>query len=111
MIKPIILTDNTNGDKFTLEFNKDSVKFAEMRGFQLDDVQKFPMTHIPLLFFYAFRMHHKNVAKERTDKILEGIGGLPDGFLERLMQLYIEPFKAFDGDEETEKNATVSVEM
>lgn len=112
-IKPIILHDTENGAEYTLEFNRESIKFAEARGFAIADIDRYPMTKIPELFFYAFRMHHKNVSREKTDRIIfedwGGIGNIPDGLLERLGQLWAEPFTTLKG-EETPKNA-VTVEL
>lgn len=113
-IKPLVLTDNDTGDKYTLEFSRESVKFAEARGFDLGDVSKYPMTKIPELFFYAFRMHHKNIARERTDRMLfEDLGGLPSAALERLVMLYTAPFEALTDASENgeEKNSRMTVEM
>lgn len=95
-VKPIILKDKDTGDSFTLEFNRDSVRFAESRGFSISDVERYPMTAIYDLFFYAFRMHHRNVAREKTDKIIDeywgGIGGIPEGVLTRLGELWAQTF-------------------
>lgn len=113
-VKPLILTDNESGDKYTLEFSRDSVRFAEQRGFSIDDVTRYPMTKVPEFFFYAFRMHHKNISRERTDRILfDDLGGLPDGALERLINLYSEPFNAFSSKDEdgNEKNSRMTVEF
>ena len=91
-VKPIRLVDNETGESYILEFNRDTVKWAEQRGFDPELVTKFPMTVGADFFFYAFRMHHKNVSRQKTDKILDedlgGIGGLPEGFIERLYMLY-----------------------
>lgn len=107
-VKPITLTDE-KGNVYTLEFNRNAIKFAEARGFVIDDTLKFPMTKIPELFYYAFYMHHKGISKEKTDQLFEGIGELPDGFLERLVQLYAVPLNTLTtGDG---KNAKVSVTM
>ena len=67
IVKPIILTDTETKEKFTLEFNRESVYFAEGRGFNIDDVARIPMTKIHELFYYAFRMHHKNVSRQKTN--------------------------------------------
>ena len=112
-VKPIILHDAEEGVDYTLEFDRDSVRFAEARGFDIADVGKFPMTKVPELFFYAFRMHHKSVSREKTDRILfEYLGGLPDGMAERLGALYSAPFEALTADEgKPAKNARITVEM
>lgn len=112
-VKPIILHDEENGIDYTLEFNRETVRFAEARGFDVDDVGRYPMTKLPELFFYAFRMHHKNVSREKTDRILfDDLGGMPDGMAERLGALYAAPFEALrnDGGEKA-KNSKMTVEM
>lgn len=110
-MKPIILKNKDT--EYTLEFNRESVKFAEMRGFKFEEVTDFPMSKIPELFYYAFRMHHKNVARDKTDKILDELGGLPEGFIERLVELYTAPFDFLTVVEEGEerKNSKWAVEM
>lgn len=112
-VKPIIIHDAENEVDYTLEFNRESVRFAEARGFDIDDVGKFPLTKIPELFYYAFRMHHKNVSREKTDRILfEELGGLPEGAAERLGALYAVPFEALSNkDGNKAKNSKVTVEM
>lgn len=94
-VKPVILTDSLTGEKYTLEFNRESVKFAEARGFAIMDIEKYPMTLYDF-FFYAFRMHHRNVARDKTDKLIDegfgGIAGLPEALIERLVELYAQTF-------------------
>lgn len=99
-VKPIVIHDPDNNMDYTLEFNRDSIRFAEARRFDIDDVGRFPMTKVPELFYYAFRMHHMNISREKTDKIFfEGLGGfenLPAGFAERLGALYNVPFTSLE---------------
>ncbi len=111
-VKPIILHDEENQIDYTLEFNRESIRFAEQRGFDIADVGKFPMTKLPELFFYAFRMHHRNVSREKTDRILfDDLGGMPDGMAERLGALYSAPFEALSSDEGKAKNRKMTVEF
>ncbi len=108
-IEPVTLTDNDTGMKYVLEFDRDSVKFAEARGFNIEKISAAPMTYIPDFFFYAFRMHHKNVSREKTDRMLfEDLEGMPDGMLERLGQLWAVPYDALVQDEDR-KNAKMTV--
>jgi len=110
-IKPIVIRDNESNTEYTLEFNRESVRFAEARGFDIRDLDRFPMTKLPELFFYAFRMHHKNISRDKTDKILfDDLGGMPDGMAERLGALYGVPFNALANDGEA-KNGRMTVEM
>ena len=111
-VNPIIIHDPDNGMDYTLEFNRESIRFAESRGFNLDDVGRYPMTKLPELFFYAFRMHHKNVSREKTDRILfNDLGGMPEGMAERLGLLYAAPFDALTNEDGKAKNSRMTVEF
>lgn len=113
-VKPIVLTDTETGEKYTLEFTRDSVRFAESRGFEIEKLDKTPMTTIPDLFYYSFRANHKWVSREKADRILfEDLGGLPDGMVERLGELYAAPFDSLiqTEDEGGTKNSRMTVEM
>lgn len=112
-VRPIIIHDEDNQIDYTLEFNRETIRFAEQRGFDIDDVGKYPMTKLPELFFYAFRMHHKNVSREKTDRILfDDLGGMPSGMAERLGALYAAPFEALTNSEDNKaKNSKVTVEF
>lgn len=111
-VKPIILHDEDNGVDYTLEFNREAIKFAEAHGFNINDVERYPMTKLPELFYYAFRMHHKNVSREKTDRILfDDLGGMPEGMAERLGALYGVPFEALTSGEEKAKNSRMTVEF
>ena len=112
-VKPIVLTDTETESTYTLEFSRESIKFAEAHGFVIEDVAKYPMTKIPELFFYAFRKNHKNIARDKTDKILERMNGIPNGMIERLGELYALPFEALNIMEEGEerKNSTITIDF
>ena len=113
-VKPIRLVDNETGENYILEFNRETVKWAEQRGFVPEQVTQFPMTVGADFFFYAFRMHHKNIARDKTDKILfdvlGGINEVTGKIFARLMELYYETYSSFS-DEEAEANPRMAVEM
>lgn len=113
IIKPLVLHDTGTGADYTLEFSRDTVRWAEGRGFKLDDVGNFPMTKVYEFFWYAFRMHHKNISREKTDRIIDewgGIEGIPEGVLERLGQLYVATFSTMR-DEDASRPCKVTVEL
>ena len=113
IVKPIIL--HVDGRDYTLEFSRESVKFAESRGFDLDDLAKFPMTKTYEFFYYAFRMHHKGLPRDKTDAIIDdgfgGVGGIPENLLERLGKLYAEPFNVHGDSGDEGKKLKVTVDM
>lgn len=111
-INPIRLTDGDTGETYTLEFSRESVKFAEQRGFKISELTDYPQTNIPALFYYSFRMHHKNVARNQADKMLENLGGLTTEEIARLVELYNQPNESLillEGNER--KNSKVTVEL
>lgn len=108
-VKPIKLTDTKNNREYILEFDKESVRFAESRGFDIEDVPKYPLSKTEELFWYAFRKNHKSVDLLTARKLLEGIGTLSEDFITRLVDLYTAPLEeAFvDNKEETVPFVTV----
>ena len=112
-VKPVKITDNQTGNIYELDFSRESVRFAENRGFRIDELIAFPATRIPELFFYSFRKNHKNVARSQTDALLDKMGGLSGAFLERLNQLYNQAALShvIASEEDAEKNADVTVEL
>ena len=112
-VKPAYIIDNKTGKTYELDFSRESVKFAETRGFKPDELTEFPVTRIPELFFYAFRKNYKNMTRTQTNDLLERMGGLTTNLLERLMQLYNQAALTHlivDPEEEI-KNAEVTVEL
>jgi len=118
-INPFKFTINDGeyaGEQYTLEATRATVKFAESKGFIVSDVGSFPVTQLPDLFFYLFRANHKNVARDKTDKILfDEFAPVPKEYITRWFELYAEPMTALIATEETEeearKNVRVTVEM
>lgn len=110
-VKPIKVTDNDTGMTYTLEFNRESVKYAESKGFDLNDIAKKPLSTIPDLWYYAFRMHHKMLPREKADKMLDALGHIPTELITRLAELYAVPYEVFTDNGEQPKNAKVVVEL
>ena len=113
-VDSIKVTDNRTGMVYELDFNRESIVFAEDRGFQLSDVAKYPVSKLPELFFYAFRAHHRNVSKANTDRLLERLGGMSPQFIERLILLYNQAMLSnniADSTEDMGKNGEMAVEL
>lgn len=112
-IDPMYITDNDTGMKYELDFSRESVKFAENRGFDLENAIKFPVNGINDLFYYAFRKNHRSTSREKTDKMLDKWGGLPEKALSRLIQLYqqAQTYNTIQSDEDAEKNPHITLEL
>ena len=113
-IEPIRITDKDTGETYVLDFSRESVRFVEAQNFKIDETFDFPNTNIPKLFYYAFRMHHKKMAKNQTDALLDKMGGLTGKIAERLVLLYQQATTSnniLQDDEDLEKNSHVTVEL
>ena len=108
-VKPIIIKDSEKNKEYTLEFDRDSVRFAESRNFKIEDVDDYSMTKVPEFFWYAFRMHHKSVSLGQAEEILREIGGMNEAVAKRLIELWVQTYESL-GNEET-KNPNLSVEL
>ena len=92
-LKPMVITDPEAGKEYTLEFSRKSVMKAEQAGLDINQLESKSMTMIPLLFWGAFLMHHPQMTREQTDKILfDGLGGMSAEEMTYLGKLYAEPF-------------------
>lgn len=111
-VKPITLRDD-RGNIYVLEFNRSSIKFAEARGFKVQALEEgVSLSGIEELFYYSFRMHQPEVSRAETDRILyDELGGLREGMLERLVELYLAPFNTLITTEDSTKNSKMTVEL
>lgn len=112
-VNPIRLTLQSTGETYELDFNRDSVKFAEMHGFELENVTRFPTSNIPEFFYLALRKNHRRLSRTQADDIFEEIGGVTGKMLTRLIALYNQAAltHVISTEEDYEKNAKVTVEM
>lgn len=112
-VNPIRLTLQSTGETYELDFNRDSVKFAEMHGFELENVTRFPTSKIPEFFYLALRKNHRRLSRTQADDIFEEIGGVTGKMLTRLIALYNQAAltHVISTEEDYEKNAKVTVEM
>ena len=113
-IQPITITDKKNGKTYTLDFDRDSVAFAEERGFELENVARFPVVNLPLLFFYAFRMHNREMSYYKTNELYKRLGGLSKNAIERLSLLYQQAQQSnviVLDDEDMGKNGDLTVDF
>lgn len=113
-INPARITDEQNGRVYELDFNRESIVFAERNHFKLEDALEYPVTGMRDLFYYSFRKNHRNVARDKTDKLIERWGGgIPEALVKRLIQLYqqAQSSNAIIVDEESEKNSGLTLEL
>ena len=104
-LNPMVITDPENGKEYTLEFSRRSISKVEQAGFNINLIETQSMTMIPLMFWGAFLMHHPQMTREQTDKILfDGLGGLSEEEMGYLGRLYAVPFESLIASEDKETN-------
>lgn len=115
-VNPIKVIDTETNHTYILDFNRDTVRFAEERGFDWDEVGNKPATLIPLIWYTAFRRYDPRISLDKTTRLLEDLGGMKPSWIVRLRELYNQALTSLiaqdtaDGEEEV-KNAKVTVEL
>lgn len=113
-IQPVRMSDNETGKVYELDFSRESVVFAERNKFRLDEALEYPVTGLRDLLYYSFRKNHRNVARDKIDKMFDRWGGgMPEKLVKRLIQLYqqAQNSNAITIDEDAEKNSGLTLEM
>ena len=110
MAKQIVLKDAL-GNKYTLEFDRDTVKRMIRKGFVLDTEPSHLLVLAEDLVTGAFQMHHKKLDWEHIEPIFMAQTQRTE-LLKKLAEMYMEPAETLlgSGDEDTtEENPTWEV--
>lgn len=95
----------SDGTEYTLEFDREAVKYGENTGFKVENFDDKIIVNTERIFYIAFRMHHPDVTKKESDRILyEELCGVTSDELKQLISLYMLPYTALIYEEGTEKN-------
>lgn len=114
VIPPIRITDNETGVTYELDFSRESVRYVETQGYKIEETFEYVNKNIPDLFYYAFRKNHRNVSREKVDKLRDKLGGLTPKLAERLVDLYMQATASnnvVQDEEDLAKNSLVTVEL
>ena len=102
--KQIIL--NYEGKRYTLEYNRNSIRQMERQGFKINESDGMPMNTVMNLFNGAFIMHHRNIDPKTLDALYDTVPN-KEKFLAKLSEMYSEPMLALMSEpEENEGNTT-----
>lgn len=105
MAKQIVFTYEDK--EYTLEFTRRTVKQMEDEGFVAQDIDRKPMTLLPVLFAGAFKAHHRFVKQDVIDKIYAGMPH-KDELIGKLAEMYNDPIVTLmeEPDEKAVKNVS-----
>lgn len=62
---------NLNDKNYTLELNRDAIKWLEASGFSIEEFDKKPVTYYDLLWYSLFIANHKDVNFNLALKLME----------------------------------------
>ena len=112
-INPMKIYDDETNRTYILDFNRETVMFAEARGFSWEEVGDKMATMIPIIWYAAFRRYDPRISMEKTTKLLEDLGGMRPAWLIRLRELYEQALSTLIARDEDEpaKNAKLTVEL
>ena len=93
------------GNKYCLEFTKNTILSMERAGFSLEKFSEQPVLMTTLLVQGAFTKNHGRVKNETIDKIYKSLKD-KEGFLTKLVEMYVEQTDALadEGEAEWEAN-------
>lgn len=112
VIAPMKVYDDETNRTYILDFNRDTVRFAEERGFKWDDFEDHIATYVPLIWFCAFRRYDPRISLEKTTKLLDDLGGMRPKWIKRLRELYDQALSTLVADDDDEvKNGHLTVEL
>ena len=114
-ILPIRFTDKDTGEVYTLDFNRESVKFMADNKFVVgDNFVDLIASQGEELWYYSFRANHRRLSRNQTDKLYEKMGGLSPKVIKRLMELYQQALMSnsiVQDDDDLDANPHVAVEL
>ena len=114
-ILPIRFTDKDTGEVYTLDFNRESVKFMANNNFVVgENFVDLIASQGEELWYYAFRANHRRLSRNQTDKLYEKMGGLAPKVIKRLIELYNQALMSngiVQDDDDLDANPHVAVEL
>ncbi|MEI3530076.1 MAG: DUF5055 domain-containing protein [Bacilli bacterium] len=82
-----------NDKDYTLEFNRDSIKWLEANGFSIEDFDKKPLTYYDLLWYGLFLANHGDVNPSLAMKLMETYG--KEHKVAQVIRFAIDEYNAF----------------
>lgn len=103
-MKQITVSDEY-GNKYNLEYSKNTILAMERAGFNLEKFEEQPVLMTTLLVQGAFAKNHARAKNETVEKIFNSLKN-KEAFLSKLIEMYVEQTDALvdEGNAEWEAN-------
>lgn len=100
-----------DGENYTLEYNRDAIKYMEARGLELDAIQSKPLTMVEILWEGAFLVNHRKEKVDKIQKIYAGIKNKAE-LNKALSDMFYETYAILIGDsDETDDSKNIEWKM
>ena len=97
------------GTRYTLSFNKRTVRLLSQNGFKPDMISEQPAIGIPMLFKGAFLAENHWVKDDVKDRIYNSLVNKSE-LINKLLEMFLDPINAlFDEPEDDAKKVTWEV--
>lgn len=101
---------NINDKDYTLEMNRNSIKWLEGNGFSIEDFEKKPVTFYDLLWTSLFLANHKDVNPSLSLKLMESYE--KNHNVSNVIKFAIEEYSAFmDALADTDSRASEELKI
>lgn len=92
-----------NGQKYVLEYTRESVALMEKQGFAVSELTTRPMLMLPLAFQGLFYKNHRNVNKTFVDEVYDNFTN-KEKLLEAIAEMLDECYSSLtEGNKEDDK--------
>lgn len=95
-----------NGEKYVLEYTRESVSLMERQGFEIDELTKKPMLMLPLAFQGLFYKNHKRVTKKFVDEVYDGFKD-KEKLLETIATMLEECYSSLTDEKQGEDSGNI----
>lgn len=86
-----------NGQKYVLEYNRESIQMLERQGFNVNEFTDKPMTMLPLAFEGLFYKNHKYVKKAFVDECFDRFKN-KSALIETIAEMINETYETLTDD-------------
>ena len=95
-----------DGQKYVLEYTRESVALMEKQGFEVDELIKKPMLMLPLAFQGLFYKNHRRVNRQFIDQIYDGFKD-KDKLLNTIAEMLEECYTSLTENTEGENEGNI----
>lgn len=102
---------NYGGVDYTLEYNRDAIKFMEKQGLDITQIESKPLTMVSILWQGAFYKNHRREKAEIVEQIYDSIKNKTE-LNAALSEMFLETYSILIGDsDETDDSKNIEWKM